>query len=333
MPEIFARSFARKFRPLRLVGLPSSATGEWYDSDIDAYRLPKAGKVLSRKDLVDMWVDFAEKYPIISLEDGMDQTDMKGWKMLTEALGDRIQLVGDDLFVTNTKLFQKGIDLGIANSILIKPNQIGTLTETLLAVRMAKEAGYTAIISHRSGETEDTTIAFVDGNHENFPKIYAYPCEHWNGGKIHKIRHNIFHLMRGQIYTIEGNTFFVMGGAYSIDKYRRTEGVSWWQQELPNKEEYNEAIQNLEKENMSVDYILTHTAPTEIIRKMGHAPDLHDRELCGFLEWIMYEAHFKKWYFGHWHTDKDIDSRFSSLWFETKKITPHQPIKKRFPTK
>ena len=106
-----------------------------------------------------MWVDFAEKYPIISLEDGMDQTDMKGWKMLTEALGDRIQLVGDDLFVTNTKLFQKGIDLGIANSILIKPNQIGTLTETLLAVRMAKEAGYTAIISHRSGETEDTTIA------------------------------------------------------------------------------------------------------------------------------------------------------------------------------
>ena len=136
-----------------------AATGEWYDSDIDAYRLPKAGKVLSRKDLVDMWVDFAEKYPIISLEDGMDQTDMKGWKMLTEELGDRIQLVRDDLFVTNTKLFQKGIDLGIANSILIKPNQIGTLTETLLAVRMAKEAGYTAIISHRSGETEDTTIA------------------------------------------------------------------------------------------------------------------------------------------------------------------------------
>ncbi len=138
-----------------------AASSEWFDEELDAYRLPKSGKILNRKELVDMWVRFADKYPIISLEDGMGETDYKGWEMLTRALGDRIQLVGDDLFVTNTKLLKKGIDLKIANSILIKVNQIGTLTETLEAIKMAKEAGYTAIISHRSGETEDTTIADI----------------------------------------------------------------------------------------------------------------------------------------------------------------------------
>ena len=117
--------------------------------------------MLSRQQLVDMWIDFADKYPIISLEDGMGETDWVGWDMLTRALGKRIQLVGDDLFVTNTDLLRKGIDSGIANSILIKVNQIGTLTETLEAIKMAREAGYTAIVSHRSGETEDTTIADI----------------------------------------------------------------------------------------------------------------------------------------------------------------------------
>lgn len=138
-----------------------AASSEWYDEEIDAYRLPKAGKVLSREDVVKMWTDFADKYPIISLEDGMGETDWKGWEMLTKALGSRIQLVGDDLFVTNTKLLKEGIDKGIANSILIKVNQIGSLTETLEAIKMAKDAGYTAIVSHRSGETEDTTIADI----------------------------------------------------------------------------------------------------------------------------------------------------------------------------
>ena len=106
-----------------------------------------------------MWVDFAEKYPIISLEDGMAEEDWEGWKLLTEALGKKVQLVGDDLFVTNTKRLEKGIELGVANAILIKLNQIGTLTETLDAIQMAHRAGYAAIISHRSGETADTTIA------------------------------------------------------------------------------------------------------------------------------------------------------------------------------
>ena len=138
-----------------------AASSEWYDKDTDSYRLPKAGKVMSRQELIDMWVSFADKYPIISLEDGMGETDWDGWKMLTESLGNRIQLVGDDLFVTNTKLLQRGIEQGVGNAILVKVNQIGTLTETLEAIRMAQAAGYAAIVSHRSGETEDTTIADI----------------------------------------------------------------------------------------------------------------------------------------------------------------------------
>ncbi|HJC12795.1 MAG TPA: phosphopyruvate hydratase, partial [Candidatus Agathobaculum intestinigallinarum] len=108
-----------------------------------------------------MWKNFAEKYPIISLEDGMAEEDWEGWEMLTKALGDKIQLVGDDLFVTNTQRLKKGIDMGVANSILIKVNQIGSLTETLDAIQMANRAGYTAVVSHRSGETEDATIADI----------------------------------------------------------------------------------------------------------------------------------------------------------------------------
>lgn len=138
-----------------------AASSEWYDKDTDSYRLPKAGKVMSRQELIDMWIAFADKYPIISLEDGMGETDWDGWKMLTESLGNRIQLVGDDLFVTNTKLLQRGIEKGVGNAILVKVNQIGTLTETLEAIRMAQAAGYAAIVSHRSGETEDTTIADI----------------------------------------------------------------------------------------------------------------------------------------------------------------------------
>lgn len=136
-----------------------AASSEWYEEEQGIYRLPKAGKVLSKNQMVQMWKKLAEKYPIISLEDGMAETDWEGWKMLTKALGKQIQLVGDDLFVTNTQRLKQGIEMGIGNSILIKVNQIGTLTETLDAIAMANRAGYTAIISHRSGETEDTTIA------------------------------------------------------------------------------------------------------------------------------------------------------------------------------
>lgn len=136
-----------------------AASSEWYQEEQGIYRLPKSGKVLNRKQLVQFWQRLVQKYPIISLEDGMAETDWEGWAMLTKALGQKIQLVGDDLFVTNTQRLAQGIEMGIGNSILIKVNQIGTLTETLDAISMANRAGYTAIISHRSGETEDTTIA------------------------------------------------------------------------------------------------------------------------------------------------------------------------------
>jgi enolase len=124
-----------------------------------SYQLEHEGRTLSAEELTDYWADKFERYPIVSLEDGMDEEDWDGWKLLTDRLGEHLQLVGDDLFVTNTERLKRGIDSGTANSILIKVNQIGTLTETLAAVNMAREAGYTAVMSHRSGETEDVTIA------------------------------------------------------------------------------------------------------------------------------------------------------------------------------
>src|SRR4051812_23889077 len=124
-----------------------------------AYNLEHEGRKLSAEELAAYWADLCDRYPILSIEDGMDEEDWDGWKALTDRLGERIQLVGDDLFVTNTERLQRGIDLGVGNSILIKVNQIGTLTETLDAIAMARGAGYTAVMSHRSGETEDTTIA------------------------------------------------------------------------------------------------------------------------------------------------------------------------------
>ena len=136
-----------------------AASSEWYEEETGLYHLPKSGKRLNRHQMVRMWKRLSGKYPIISLEDGMGETDWEGWAMLTKAIGSKIQLVGDDLFVTNTQRLSQGIEKGIANSILIKVNQIGTLTETLDAIAMANRAGYTAIVSHRSGETEDTTIA------------------------------------------------------------------------------------------------------------------------------------------------------------------------------
>ncbi|SIP86897.1 enolase [Alkalispirochaeta americana] len=136
------------------------AASEFYDAAKKKYVFKKSdGRELSSAEMADYWADWASKYPIISLEDGLDENDWEGWKILTDKIGDRVQLVGDDLFVTNTKRLSMGIEKGIANSILIKVNQIGTLTETFEAVDMAKRAGYTAVVSHRSGETEDSFIA------------------------------------------------------------------------------------------------------------------------------------------------------------------------------
>lgn len=138
------------------------ASSELYDPETKTYVLEgEGGKRLDSKGLVDFYSELVEKYPIISIEDGLDENDWEGWKYLTDKLGKKVQLVGDDLFVTNTKRLAKGIEMGVANAILIKVNQIGTLTETFEAIEMAKRAGYTAVVSHRSGETEDTTIADI----------------------------------------------------------------------------------------------------------------------------------------------------------------------------
>ena len=137
------------------------ASTEFYDAERGVYVLAGEGRELTSAEMVEFWAGLVDRYPIISLEDGMAEEDWEGWKLLTDRIGDRVQLVGDDLFVTNTERLARGIDLGVANSILIKLNQIGTLTETLEAIQMAHRAGYTTVISHRSGETEDTTIADV----------------------------------------------------------------------------------------------------------------------------------------------------------------------------
>ncbi|AFS78106.1 enolase Eno [Gottschalkia acidurici 9a] len=141
-----------------LLALDVAAT-ELYDKESKTYKLSGEGKEFTSKEFVEFYKNLVEKYPVISIEDGLDEEDWEGWKLLTEELGSKVQLVGDDLFVTNTERLEKGIKAGVANSILIKLNQIGTITETLDAIEMAKRAGYTAVVSHRSGETEDSTIA------------------------------------------------------------------------------------------------------------------------------------------------------------------------------
>lgn len=151
---------------------------------------------------------------------------------------------------------------------------------------------------------QPVTIAFVDGNHENFDRLYKYPVVDWNGGKAHKVAENIYHLMRGQLFNIENKSFFTMGGAYSVDKAFRTEGKSWWKQELPDNDDYKTAEETLKKCGYKVDYILSHTVPQSVIHCLGIVPDEHDAELTGYFEWLYGKAEFKKWFAGHFHVNR-----------------------------
>lgn len=165
------------------------------------------------------------------------------------------------------------------------------------------------------------TILFVDGNHENFDRLNSeYETETWNGGKIHRIRDNVFHLMRGQVFEIEGKKIFTMGGGYSMDKAMRREGFSWWSDEMPSNEDYREATRNLREHSFAVDIIISHTAPSEIVYAMGSSPDLHEIELNGFFDWILHEVSFDKWYFGHWHRDEEHYGKFRAVYFDVLKI-------------
>lgn len=162
---------------------------------------------------------------------------------------------------------------------------------------------------------------FVDGNHEDFDLLYTYPVEQWNGGNVHKVTKNVRHLMRGQVFEIEGKKFFTMGGAYSIDKVMRCEGISWWSAELPNNEEYRTAGESLKKYGYSVDYVLTHTIPESAIHRLGLVPDKHDKELTGYFEWLYSEnLEFKKWFAGHWHRNILINDNLQILLDEVQTI-------------
>ena len=157
-------------------------------------------------------------------------------------------------------------------------------------------------------------IAFVDGNHEDFTQLEKYPVEDWNGGKVHRIARNIVHLMRGNVFTIEGKTFFCMGGAYSIDRIYRKKDVSWWSRELPSNEEYRTASNSLENCRYKVDYILTHNIPEKGFYELGYSPQYDDKELVGFLQWVYEKVEFKEWYAGHFHIDETVCGKVRILY-------------------
>lgn len=157
------------------------------------------------------------------------------------------------------------------------------------------------------------TVLIVDGNHENFNKLLAYPSEIWNGGNVHKIRDNMLHLCRGEIYKLGDITLFTFGGGYSLDKGRRTENLSWWSQEMPSNDEYDNAVKKLKTSSHHVDYIITHTSPLETIHYLStfhrygiQKNVIEEQELTFFLDYIQSITEYKKWYFGHFHVDAEL---------------------------
>lgn len=174
-------------------------------------------------------------------------------------------------------------------------------------------------------------ILWVDGNHENFDLLDTYPVEEWCGGKVHIIRRDkegnpkIIHLMRGQVFEIEGKKIFTFGGAYSIDKYMRTPQRSWWPQEMPTDEEMKEAALNLEKHKFKVDYIITHTAPEDTM-SLFHPNHLEEKPLNNFLEWVRENVTYTRWYFGHLHQDIDLWRNQTVLWFQLRNMETNEIV-------
>ena len=166
--------------------------------------------------------------------------------------------------------------------------------------------------------TRNYTTAFVDGNHENHSLLNSYPVEEWNGGLVHRIMPNVVHLMRGQVFTLQGSTFFTFGGAMSTDKETRKEFISWWQQELPNYQEIDQALANLSAHNNQVDYIITHTAPTHVVRRLIGQYMVED-PIGRPLDEIFMRTTFKRWFFGHLHLDQTWD-RFTALFEKVRQV-------------
>lgn len=165
------------------------------------------------------------------------------------------------------------------------------------------------------------TILFLDGNHECFPKIYSYPEEMWNGGRIHRIRPNILHLMRGQVFKLDGMSIFTIGGGYSIDRIYRYPGISWWPEEMPSETEYAEARENLNKHDNSVDILISHAAPEEAMRKFEESGEIYHRymqesTLNLFLEEVRQTVSHRHYYFGHMHVDKQLLPNMTALYYD-----------------
>ncbi len=170
-------------------------------------------------------------------------------------------------------------------------------------------------------EARPYTYIFADGNHENFDALEEFPVVNFNGARAHKIRENIFHILRGEIFTLEGKSFFVFGGGYSVDKYMRREGVSWWKQELPVESEYKTANENLDRVNRRVDYIITHTAPLSALEYLKKYHGEREYPLNNFLEYIKESCTYKKWFFGHLHIEHEIEMyNLRALYFDIVKI-------------
>ncbi len=157
------------------------------------------------------------------------------------------------------------------------------------------------------------TTLWIDGNHENFDLLQEYPVKEWNGGMVHCITPDILHLMRGYCFEIDGQTFWTFGGGYSIDKQYRINGISWWQQEMPDEEEYLRGWKSLESKNFSVDYVLTHTVSRGIVEKICDEIITGEEALQEYFQQISEKVEFKKWYFGHWHMDVKVDPKYQGL--------------------
>lgn len=178
-------------------------------------------------------------------------------------------------------------------------------------------------------ENKNFTTLFVDGNHENFHLLNQYPVSLWNGGKVHQVRPSIYHLMRGQVFTIEQKTIFTFGGAMSVDKQYRKVNISWWPEEIPTEEEFQEGFRNLEKYNNQVDFVITHTAPSFIISKLFQGNEKIDDPTAKILNMYMHDIAFKSWYFGHFHESINI-GRFTGLYNQVEvlkegEVIPNDP--------
>lgn len=179
-------------------------------------------------------------------------------------------------------------------------------------------------------------VLFLDGNHENFDLLNTYPVELWNGGKVHIIKKDsqgtpkVIHLMRGQVYEIQGKKIFTFGGAYSIDRWWRQEGISWWSQEMPTEAEMQEGIRNLEKNQYRIDYIFTHAAPEDTMN-LFYPDHPEEKRLNNFLEWVREKVAYQHWYFGHLHEDRDLWRNQTVLWYEIRNVETNRRIDQKCP--